>query len=171
MIERQQYIGRMKLTGDPKKDIPALHDVTARLEQFLCEKIPSDSAGGASADLTALKAQVNNLTTIIEGLQLVTFPGFGTDHNTAAYGDHQHAQNTFFTKQGSQDAVLGINPIVFDPTYLYASPPNVLCWLQQSDGSFSPLVVQEADITINGFTVNVSNIDGSPKLKYHAIGS
>jgi hypothetical protein len=39
MIQRLQYIGRLKLTGDPKTDIQALKDLTAKLEEFLCDNI------------------------------------------------------------------------------------------------------------------------------------
>jgi hypothetical protein len=173
MIQRLQNIGRMKLSGDPAKDIEALHKVTAKLEEFLCNKMPNQA--NANADLTTLQAQINAMQTTINGLSIAVvtnaWPGLGDDHVHAAFGDHAHGQNKFFTKQGSAVATLGVNTVTFDSTFAFTSAPNIWCWLQQTDGSFSPLVVQSGDITVAGFTVSVINVDGSPDLKYYAIGS
>jgi hypothetical protein len=162
-------IGRLKFSGsNPSEHIEQLRQAVAKFEIKIYEK---SGSGNAATDITAIEAEIASLRSMVLGLSVVGFPGFGTTHATAAYGDHTHDQSKFFSKHGSQDAVAGVNTVVFDSSYSYSVAPQVMCWLEYTDGFWSALVVDSANITAYGFTVNVDNIENAPKLKYFTVGS
>jgi hypothetical protein len=150
-------ISKLKLSGSADEKAEALRQAVAKFEEHIYKQtvLPSN----AQADVAALTQQVNALNAQVQSLQITAFPGLGTDHTHAAYGDHVHGQNTFFVKKGSQDAVIGTNTVVFDATFAFSAPPIVHCWLRTSDPyGLSQVDIPDANITVTGFTFTLDSL-------------
>jgi hypothetical protein len=166
-VQPYAQIANLRLSAGPEA-AEQLRKAVAAFENHVYQNLQT---GNTPTEIASIRTDLEALKITVQSLVVSAWPGFGTDHLHAAYGDHVHDDNKFFAKQGSQDAVLGPNTIVFDTTKPFVTVPNIFAWLEYLDGSWSALVIDPAKITVLGAEVEVINLDTTAKLKYHAIGS
>jgi hypothetical protein len=124
------------------------------------------NAQTTQADISGIQSQITALSNQVAALTMTQFPGFGTDHLHAAFGDHTHIELTFFSKSGSQAASAGTSSIVFDSTKAFSSIPIVSVWTIDTD-PFGLNTHIAKNITVTGFDVDV---DVAGTIYYLAVG-